>query len=76
MSSSIQFFSKAAVVDVPSPNELFNEVTGLGLTDEGLDLLMQVSHVQLSRRRFLGCEIKKFIIVITFVFFIHPTNFS
>ena len=44
--SSLQFFSKAAVVDVPTPIELFNEVTGLGLTDEGLDLLMQVSCVK------------------------------
>ena len=50
--SFLQFFSKAAVVDVPSPNELFNEVTGLGLTDEGLDLLMQVRRVQLSCRCF------------------------
>lgn len=42
----VNFFTRAGVVDVPQPCELFNEITGLGLTGEGPELLMQIEEYE------------------------------
>lgn len=41
-----RFFTTAGVPDVPSPFELFNQITGLDLAGDGKDFLMQIEEYE------------------------------